>query len=102
MVHLFDTAPNLTTVMGSIWLPIKACRTPYGTTVSFTGKYILSIELSEIRRWICSVQGSGAVRSFRVKVTMQVIRPVSSSVSSGRAVDFLFKLRCIYSVLVPA
>lgn len=102
MVHLFDTAPNLTTVMGSIWLPIEACRTPYGTTISFAGKYILSIELSEIRRWICSGQGSGLAGSFRVKATMQVIRPVSSSFSPGKAVDFLFKLLRTYHVLLPA
>lgn len=34
MIHLTHAAPNFPAVMGSIWLPVKAIRTPYWFSVA--------------------------------------------------------------------
>ena len=73
MIHLAHTTFDLPAVMGTVWLPIQACGTPYRPAISLANKGVFAIEVSQARSWFSRSRRKG-ISAARNRVTLDSLR----------------------------
>ena len=65
MIHLAHTTLDLPAVVGTVWLPIQACGTPYRPSISLANKGVFAIEVLQARCWFSRsrLKGISAARN---------------------------------------
>ena len=64
MIHLAHTTFDFPAVMGTVWLPIQACGTPYRPAISLANKSVFAIEVSQARSWFSRSRRKGISAAY--------------------------------------